>query len=75
MVKPRGKHFYVIPVRGKGLWGPVWGYISLESDMNTIYGVSFGHKGETPGLGAEIETTEFQQQFIGKKIFDDIVLF
>ncbi|MBD0724917.1 NADH:ubiquinone reductase (Na(+)-transporting) subunit C [Flavobacterium sp. L1I52] len=66
-----GKNFYIIPVRGKGLWGPIWGYISLESDMNTIYGVSFGHKGETPGLGAEIETTEFQQQFIGKKIFDE----
>lgn len=66
-----GKTFYIIPVRGKGLWGPIWGYISLESDMNTIYGVSFGHKGETPGLGAEIETTEFQQQFIGKKIFNE----
>lgn len=65
-----GKSFYIIPVRGKGLWGPIWGYISLESDMNTIYGVSFGHKGETPGLGAEIETAEFQQQFKGKKIFD-----
>ncbi len=65
------KTFYIIPVRGKGLWGPIWGYISLESDMNTIYGVSFGHKGETPGLGAEIETEKFQQQFIGKKIFDE----
>lgn len=66
-----GKSFYIIPVRGKGLWGPIWGYISLESDMNTIYGVSFGHKSETPGLGAEIETEKFQQQFIGKKILDD----
>jgi Na+-transporting NADH:ubiquinone oxidoreductase subunit C len=66
-----GKTFYIIPVRGKGLWGPIWGYISLEGDMNTIYGASFGHKGETPGLGAEIETTKFQQQFIGKKIFDE----
>lgn len=66
-----GKNFYVIPVRGKGLWGPIWGYISLEGDMNTIYGASFGHKSETPGLGAEIETQKFQQQFIGKKIFDE----
>ncbi len=66
-----GKSFYIIPVRGKGLWGPIWGYISLESDMNTIYGASFGHKSETPGLGAEIETEKFQQQFIGKKIFDE----
>ncbi len=66
-----GKSFYVIPVRGKGLWGPIWGYIALEGDMNTVYGVSFGHKSETPGLGAEIETGKFQQQFIGEKIFDE----
>lgn len=66
-----GKSFYIIPVRGKGLWGPIWGYLSLEGDMNTIYGVSFGHKGETPGLGAEIETEKFQEQFIGKKILDE----
>jgi Na+-transporting NADH:ubiquinone oxidoreductase subunit C len=64
------KSFFIVPIRGKGLWGPIWGYISLESDMNTIYGASFGHKSETPGLGAEIETKKFQQQFIGKKIFD-----
>jgi Na+-transporting NADH:ubiquinone oxidoreductase subunit C len=63
--------FYIIPVRGKGLWGPIWGYISLEQDMNTVHGVSFGHKSETPGLGAEIETPAFQEQFVGKKLFDD----
>ena len=66
-----GKTLYIIPVRGKGLWGPVWGYIAMEGDMNTIHGVSFGHKGETPGLGAEIETKAFQQQFVGKKILDE----
>ena len=66
-----GKLYYVIPVRGKGLWGPIWGYIALEGDLNTVYGASFGHKGETPGLGAEIETEEFQRQFKGKKIFDE----
>lgn len=66
-----GKTLYIIPVRGKGLWGPIWGYISLEEDNNTVYGVSFGHKGETPGLGAEIETGTFQEQFKGKKILDD----
>jgi len=66
-----GKTFYIIPVRGKGLWGPIWGYIALEGDMNTVYGVSFGHKSETPGLGAEIETENFQVQFKGKKIFDE----
>jgi len=67
----KDKTFYIIPVRGKGLWGPIWGYIALEGDMNTVYGVSFGHKSETPGLGAEIETENFQGQFEGKKIFDE----
>ncbi|WP_366183527.1 NADH:ubiquinone reductase (Na(+)-transporting) subunit C [Flavobacterium ovatum] len=66
-----GKPFYIIPIRGKGLWGPIWGFISLESDMNTVYGVSFAHKSETPGLGAEIATEKFQQQFVGKKILDE----
>jgi Na+-transporting NADH:ubiquinone oxidoreductase subunit C len=66
-----GKLYYIIPVRGKGLWGPIWGYIALEGDLNTVYGASFGHKGETPGLGAEIETEAFQRQFRGKKIFDE----
>jgi Na+-transporting NADH:ubiquinone oxidoreductase subunit C len=62
---------YVLPVRGTGLWGPIWGYISLNEDMNTIYGANFDHQGETPGLGAEISTEPFEEQFIGKKIFDD----
>ncbi len=62
---------YIIPVLGKGLWGPLWGYIALKSDCNTIVGVVFDHKGETPGLGAEIATPAFQEQFVGKKIFDD----
>jgi Na+-transporting NADH:ubiquinone oxidoreductase subunit C len=64
------KDYYVIPMRGKGLWGPVWGYIALEGDLNTVHGASFGHKSETPGLGAEIETESFQKQFEGKKILD-----
>lgn len=62
---------YVLPVRGKGLWGPIWGYIALESDMNTIFGATFDHKGETPGLGAEINQPWFQKPFAGKKLFDD----
>ena len=65
-----GKNVIIIPVEGKGLWGPIFGYVSLESDMNTIYGVNFDHKGETPGLGAEINTSEFESQFHGKKFFD-----
>lgn len=66
-----GMKKYVIPVRGKGLWGPIWGYISLNEDKNTIYGATFGHKGETPGLGAEIDKEAFQKPFVGKQLFDD----
>lgn len=61
---------YIIPVYGKGLWGPIWGYVSLKDDLSTIYGANFSHKSETPGLGAEIDTKEFQEQFIGKEIFN-----
>lgn len=66
-----GEKVIILPVEGKGLWGPIYGYISLRSDMNTIYGVNFDHKGETPGLGAEINTTEFESMFQGKKLFDE----
>jgi len=65
-----GKEFYIIPMRGKGLWGPVWGNLSLEKDGNTVFGASFGHKSETPGLGAEISTVLFSGQFVGKKILN-----
>lgn len=65
-----GQKLIIIPVEGKGLWGPVFGYVSLQSDMNTIYGVTFDHKGETPGLGAEINTTSFESMFNGKKIYE-----
>jgi Na+-transporting NADH:ubiquinone oxidoreductase subunit C len=66
-----GDSAYIIPVRGKGLWGPIWGYISFRTDFNTIFGTTFDHKGETPGLGAEINQPFFEGMFIGKKIFDD----
>ena len=62
---------YILSLRGTGLWGPIWGFIALDDDMNTIYGANFDHQGETPGLGAEIATTAFEEQFIGKKLFDD----
>lgn len=65
-----GETFYIIPLRGKGLWGPIWGYISLKGDVNTVSGATFGHKGETPGLGAEIATPVFMDQFVDKKILD-----
>jgi Na+-transporting NADH:ubiquinone oxidoreductase subunit C len=63
--------YYVIPMAGSGLWGPIWGYISLKSDLNTVAGAVFDHASETPGLGAEIATDAFQDQFKGKKIFDE----
>lgn len=61
---------YILPVYGAGLWGPIWGYISLDADGKTIYGAYFAHQGETPGLGAEIEKNAFRDQFDGKAIFD-----
>jgi Na+-transporting NADH:ubiquinone oxidoreductase subunit C len=66
-----GEKVTILPVEGKGLWGPIYGYISLKSDLNTVYGATFDHKGETPGLGAEISTTPFERMFIGKKLFDN----
>jgi Na+-transporting NADH:ubiquinone oxidoreductase subunit C len=68
--KAGGKHLYIIPVSGSGLWGPIWGYVAVEGDWDTIAGVVFDHKGETPGLGAEITTPKFTDQFVGKKLFN-----
>ena len=65
-----GDTYYVIPMVGKGLWGPIWGFVALESDLNTVYGAKFDHKTETPGLGAEINQPFFQDPFVGKNIFD-----
>lgn len=67
-----GQTKYVIPMNGQGLWGAIWGYVALNEDRNTIYGVYFSHASETPGLGAEIkENKSFQQSFQGKKIADN----
>ena len=61
-----GGRKYVVPVYGAGLWGPIWGYVSLDADGSTIYGAYFAHEGETPGLGAEIEKPVFSDQIRGK---------
>ncbi|OFZ67068.1 MAG: NADH:ubiquinone reductase (Na(+)-transporting) subunit C [Bacteroidetes bacterium RIFCSPHIGHO2_02_FULL_44_7] len=71
IAKKDGKTLYIIPVVGKGLWGPIWGNICLGEDMNTIQGASFGHKGETPGLGAEIAQPFFVDRWIGEKLMDE----
>jgi len=65
------EEMYIIPMYGMGLWGPVWGNIALKNDLSTVVGVTFGHKGETPGLGAEISTPMFVSQFPGKTILDE----
>lgn len=64
-----GEQKYIIPLYGAGLWGPIWGYLAIDSDGNTIYGAYFAHQGETPGLGAEIEKTIFSDQFRDKHLF------
>ena len=60
----------VLPITGSGLWGPIWGYIALESDMNTVSGIVLDHQGETPGLGAEIATPAHQAMYKGKQLFE-----
>lgn len=62
---------YIIPLAGMGLWGPIWGYVSLDDDCATVYGAFFDHQGETPGLGAEITKPAFTDQFRGKQMFKD----
>lgn len=66
-----GQKKYIVTVYGAGLWGPIWGYIAVNDDCNTIYGAYFNHEGETAGLGAEIkDSKKWQDLFVGKKIYD-----
>jgi len=62
---------YIFPMYGNGLWNNIWAFLALETDLNTIKGVSFDHVGETPGLGARITSPEIQNRYIGKEIFND----
>lgn len=62
---------YILPMYGAGLWGPIWGYVAVNSDGSTIYGAYFAHQGETPGLGAEIEKPAFSNQFNDKHLIKD----
>jgi Na+-transporting NADH:ubiquinone oxidoreductase subunit C len=68
---PDGKVTYLLQMAGVGLWGPVWGYLALDEDGNTVKSAIFDHKGETPGLGAEINTDAFEQQFNNKKLLNE----
>ena len=73
VAKVNGATKYIIPMTGNGLWGGIWGYIALNDDCNTIYGVYFSHASETPGLGAEIASDKFQNRFTKDKDGDAIV--
>ena len=65
---------YAIPVYGQGLWSTLYGYLALEDDLDTVKGITFYDHGETAGLGAEIEQAWFQDNFVGKRIFDGSAL-
>ena len=69
--KVDGATKYIVPIYGAGLWGPIWGYVALNDDKDTVFGVYFNHAGETPGLGAEITTPKFQAPFVGKKVLEN----
>lgn len=62
---------YILPAYGAGLWGPIWGYIAVDADGQTVYGAYFSHQSETPGLGAEIEKPNFSNRFVGKRLVFD----
>ena len=64
------KEFYIIPMRGKGLWDAIWGFVAVDKDM-IVQGVYFDHKGETPGLGANIKQRYFMDDFIGESILNN----
>jgi Na+-transporting NADH:ubiquinone oxidoreductase subunit C len=67
-----GTNYYIVSIRGSGLWDEIWGNIAIREDFTTIAGASFDHKAETPGMGAEIkDNPAFPKQFIGKKIYDE----
>lgn len=68
--KKDGEEFYIVPMRGNGLWDAIWGYVSLDKEFKTVKGAFFDHKGETPGLGANIKEAYFRDDFIGESILD-----
>jgi len=68
--KKDNKNFYIVPVRGKGLWDAIWGYVAIDNQL-IIEGVYFDHKGETPGLGSNIKERFFMDDFKGEHIMDN----
>lgn len=66
-----GEKFYIVPMRGVGLWDAIWGYVALNDDLETVKGVFFDHKGETPGLGSNIKEAFFMDDFKGEHLFSN----
>lgn len=72
VAESNGELVYILPLNGAGLWNKIWGYVAVKAaDHSTIVGADFGNAGETPGLGAEISTPKFAEQFVGKNLFRD----
>ena len=69
-----GKPIYVIPIRGKGLWDAIWGFVAVDKDM-VVQGVFFDHAGETPGLGSEIKQRYFMDDFEGEHLLNESGVF
>lgn len=67
---PNEVEAYILPVFGNGLWDNIWGFVALDTDLNTIKGAVFAHKGETPGLGARITESDVQARYKNKEIYD-----
>ncbi|MCJ8314097.1 MAG: Na(+)-translocating NADH-quinone reductase subunit C [Saccharospirillaceae bacterium] len=61
----------ILPIHGYGLWSTLYGFIALEADLNTVIGLGFYAHAETPGLGGEVDSDAFKDQWPGKKIFDE----
>lgn len=66
-----GEESYILPVYGAGLWDAIWGFVALNPDLKSVKGVSFDHKGETPGLGARITSDDVQERYRGKDLYND----
>ena len=60
----------VLPIRGYGLWGTLYGYLSLDADLNTVKGIEYYDHKETPGLGGEVDNPEWKSDWNGKKVYD-----
>ena len=68
--KSGNEEAYIVPTYGAGLWDAIWGFVAITPDLKTIKGVSFDHKGETPGLGARITSPDIQARYQGKDLYD-----